>query len=346
MSKKTENNVYTGPDALAEFLNPQTSYSTPLVELSKKLNTFSSDNVRIFAKAVFLSPLFNIKHFPAFNLLQAAKDKGELEGVHTLVENSSGNMAFSLAVLARFFGISRVIAIVPRDIPSGKIDLLRLFGVDIEFNSESPGGRSGIARAHELGQQEGWFNLGQYDNESNPNAYEKYLAPEIWEQTNEALTLFCTGLGSTGTLLGSARYFKKQSNIISIIGVAPQTDTVPGVRSMRRLKEIAFDWGDVLDHHVEVDSKESFKKSLELCRAGLLAGPSSGMALLGLMQVLEKHKSEGTLDQLRNKDGEVVAVFVCPDSALLYLEKYPANLDPEDFNLHLESVDNDSDDKN
>ena len=125
-----------------------------------------------------------------------------------------------------------------------------------------------------------------------------------------------------------------------------QTDTVPGVRSMRRLKEIAFDWGDVLDHHVEVDSKESFKKSLELCRAGLLAGPSSGMALLGLMQVLEKHKSEGTLDQLRNKDGEVVAVFVCPDSALLYLEKYPANLDPEDFNLHLESVDNDSDDKN
>ncbi len=324
------NNTFTGSGALRALLNPNDNVPTPLVELPDTLNTFHTDSVRIFAKAAFLSPLFNIKQLPALNLLQDAKDTGKLNGVTALVENSSGNMVLSLAVLARQFGISRVVAVVPRDIPPGKLELLRFVGADIEFISTAAGAKSGIERAKELGAQDGWHNLGQYENKANPAAYGKYLAPQLLQQTNNAMTIFCAGLGTTGTIAGGAEYFKQHSLNISIVGVIPH-DAVPGVRSEQRLKEVKFSWQGILDHQMTVTTRDAFKRSLELYRAGLFAGPSSGMALAGLLQMLSIEKDAGRLDQYRNTDGEVVAVFVCPDSALLYLDKYSTQLEPEDF---------------
>ncbi len=323
--------VFTGPNALATFLQPEANAPTPLVELPRTLNAFAHEGVRIFAKLAYLSPLFTSKQLAARHLLQRAKDEGRLNGVHTLVENSSGNMAASLIVLARQFGISRVVVVVPRDIAPGKLELLRVLGADIEFHTAASGSESGVAHAQKLGRQRGWLNLGQYQNEANPEAYERYLAPQVWEQTGGKLSVFCAGLGTTGTLLGSRRYLKERSPAIAVLGVVPRHDAVPGVRSARRLEEVAFAWEDAIDHRIEVEPKEAFKASLALCRSGILAGPSSGMALAGLREMLAAHKVAGTLDTFRNAAGEVVAAFVCPDSALLYLEKYSTHLDPEDF---------------
>ncbi len=324
-------NIFFGENAHMDFLNPSVDTNTPLVELPRELNELVDDGVRVFAKVAFLSPLLNIKHLSAWNLLKQAKEDGLLEGVDTLVENSSGNMALGISVLAKKFGIKNVVVVVPRDIPPGKLEMLRLFGADIEFHNAVPGGISGVAYAKELGKRKGWLNLGQYENEANPKAYEKYFAPQIWEQTQKKLSVFCTGLGTTGTLLGAHSYFKKQSPNIAVVGVVPRHDSVPGVRSVRRLKEVSFAWEDRQDYSAEVETKDAFKTSLALCRLGILAGPSSGMALSGLMQTLKKQKDLSNLDKFRNTDGEVIAVFVCPDSALLYLEKYSTHLNPEDF---------------
>jgi cysteine synthase len=324
-------NVFSGPSAMRDFLDPAHSMSLPLVELPDSLNPFRKEKVRIFAKLMYLSPLFNIKLLAALNLLTEAHESGKLEGVHTIVENSSGNMVLAESVVGRMFGIKRVLAIVPRDIAPGKLDLLRLFGVDPLLSNESPGEPSGIAKARELGNQPGFFNPGQYENDANPRAYEKWLAPQIWEETDGMMTIFCAGLGTTGTIVGASRYLRKKSPGISIVGVTcKENEPVPGVRSVSRLKEIKFDWRASLDHHFEVTTKESFRYSLELCRVGLMGGPSSGFALAGLMEFLEA-QAASALDALRNKDGEVVAVFVCPDSALLYLEKYSTHLDPQEL---------------
>jgi cysteine synthase A len=75
-------------------------------------------------------------------------------------------------------------------------------------------------------------------------------------------------------------------------------------------------------------TKESYKKSLDLCRVGLLAGPSSGFALAGLLRFLGEHHD---LDRFRNSDGEVMASFICCDTPFPYLDKYSTILDPEDF---------------
>ncbi len=324
-------NTFSGPDALRDFLDPGKSVPTPLVELPPTLNPLHKEKVHIYAKAAFLSPLFNIKQIGALGLLRDAAAAGRLRGVHTLVESSSGNMILGLAVLAKYFGIPRVVGIVPRDIAPGKLEVLRLFGVDPEFSDEGRGTASGIGLAKKLGKRRGWLNLAQYENIANPAAYEKWLAPDLWRQTAGTLSVFCAGLGTTGTLSGSARYLRKKSKSIAIVAVTPLTDTVPGVRSTRRLKEVELMQRATFDVRVDIETKTAFKQSLALCRLGLLAGPSSGMALAGLLQFLGEKRANGNLDELRNKRGEVVAAFVCPDSALLYLEKYSTHLDPADL---------------
>ncbi len=330
-TRASDGTVFAGKNALRDFLHPGRSLPTPLIELPASLNPFQKEKVRIFAKATFMGPLFNIKQLGALSLLEDAQASGKLKGVHTLVESSSGNMILGIAVLARFFGIPRVVGVVDRDIAPGKLEILRLFGVDPAFSDAPPAAKSGIAKAKELGKQRGWLNLGQYGNEANPAAYEKWLAPHLWEQTGGALTVFCAGMGTTGTLVGSSRYLKKKSKRITVVGVTPVTDTVPGVRSTRRLKEITFDWPERLDRRVEIDTPSAYKASLALCRSGLLAGPSSGMALAGLLQFLGEKNERDSLDKLRNRNGEIVAAFVCPDSAMLYLEKYSTHLSPEDL---------------
>jgi cysteine synthase A len=144
--------------------------------------------------------------------------------------------------------------------------------------------------------------------------------------------VFVTGLGTTGTLVGMSRYFRGKKAAVKVVGVMCDAQSaVPGIRSEATLHEIAFPWRESADAIVEAGTRESFKKSLELCRVGLMGGPSSGLALCGLVRYLEKEAGAGRLDALRNDDGEVLTVFVCADTPLPYLDKYSTHLDPADF---------------
>jgi cysteine synthase len=249
-----------------------------------------------------------------------------LGGVHTIVENSSGNTAFSLAIMSPLFGIQSVRAIVPLDIAPGKLELLRLSGADVRFPEK---GARGIVTARKMGKNKGFLNLDQYSNKANVAAHAKWTAKQVWEQTEGELTVFCTGLGTTGTALGAVEYFKQQKAQVRVVGVyCLPNNAVPGVRSMEDLAEISFDWQAEIPEPVGVGTKESFKKSLDLCRAGLVAGPSSGFAYAGLLRFLEEQRD---LDHLRNKNAEVVTTFICPDTPFPYLDKYSTILDPSDF---------------
>jgi cysteine synthase len=300
-----------------------------LVELSGSLNPFHNDKVRIHAQICG----DNIKKFAALNLLLESQAAGRLDGVHTLVENSSGNMALALGLLAPGFGIKNVVAILRADIPSGKLDPLRLSRIKCRFSTESADEPGGIQLARDMGKQPGHINLGQYENDANPRAYEKWLAPRIWKQTHGKLTIACAGLGTTGTAIGLSRYFKRVSANCTIVGVmcAPGA-AVPGVRTEERLAEIRFPWRQTLDAIVQAGTKESFKKSRELWW-GLetMVGPSSGFALEGLLKFIASRKEAGELDRHRNADGEVCAAFICPDMAYPYFDKYSTHLDPQDL---------------
>jgi cysteine synthase len=208
--------------------------------------------------------------------------------------------------------------------------MLRLVGVQPEFTRGSPDEPSGIQKAREAGAKLGFFSPSQYENYDNPEAFAKWLAPQIWDQTGGKLTVFAAGLGTTGTVLGSSQFFRTCPRKIEIVGARCAPDqAVPGVRSEVKLREISLDWKPGVDTVIDIMARESYKRSLDLCRSGIVCGPSSGFAVAGLLHFLESRSAD--LDQLRNQDDEVIAAFVCADTPLPYLDKYSTYLDSSDF---------------
>jgi cysteine synthase A len=330
-------NVFTGPEAIRDFLDPGKLPAVPLVELPECLNRFLGDGVRIQAKMMNLLPLGNLKALPAYNMIAEKAARGELGEVERLIENSSGNTVSSLALVARQFGVERTCSYVPSEISWNKLLMLLFYGIEpivnVEPTDPAPGDpQSGINMARQDGEAADTWNPGQYDNPDNPAAHEKWTGPQIWDQTDGKLSLFCAALGTTGTLVGTSTYLKSQRSDLPVIGVMRAPDNyVPGPRTEKLLNLVGFDWRAHLDHVEQAETPESYRLSMEMSRLGLLVGPSSGLCLSGLLQHLQKSKDGGRLDALRNADGEVLCVFVCCDGPLAYLDEYAKYVAPEHF---------------
>lgn len=331
-------NVFKGPDALRDFLNPGKHPNLPLVELPQDLNPFANDNVRVFAKLMGMSPLGNVKAFPAFNMIREKFQTGDLEGVERLVENSSGNTVFSMALVAREFGVERTQAYVPSEISWNKLLMLLFFGIEPIINQEPQNPTesdpaSGVYKAKADGAAPDAINPGQYDNEDNPAAHEKWTGPQIWEQTDGELDIFCAGLGTTGTLIGNSKFLKEKNPDLRVVGVArAPSQYVPGVRTENLLKLVDFDWQQHVDSIELIETIESYRLSMALCRRGIIAGPSSGMALAGLLHHLGDLKKNNALDSMRKtSESDIVCVFPCPDGPMPYMDEYFKYIDSSEF---------------
>ncbi|MGI9570019.1 MAG: pyridoxal-phosphate dependent enzyme [Desulfobulbia bacterium] len=330
-------NVFEGPNAMRDFLDLGKLPNLPLVELPASINPYAGDQIRIFAKLMNMLPLGNVKAVPAYNMIREKFLSGELEGVERLIENSSGNTVSSLAIVARHFGVDTTSSYVPAEISWNKLLMLLFFGIIPIVNQEpaNPSKNdpaSGVQKARKDGERPDTLNPGQYENPDNPSAHEKWTGPQIWEQTDGKIGVFCAALGTTGTLIGTSTYLKRQNPNLSVLGVMRTPDHyVPGARTEKLLNLVGYDWRSHLDHIECAESEVSYRLSMEMSRLGLLVGPTSGMALAGLLQHLEKMKTEETLDSLRNLAGEVLCVFPCPDGPLPYLDEYPKYVDASEF---------------
>lgn len=325
---KNLHNIFEGEQSLLNFLDPSQAVPSPMVEIPSSMNPYREQGVRIFAKLMNALPLGNIKSLPAYNML-AELDSEKRSKIETIIENSSGNTVFSLAVIARVFGIKHTKAIVSHEVSRGKLNILRFLGVETIVNREpicpDPSDpESGIYKSKILAKQKGWFNPGQYDNNANPEAHYKWTGPQIWSQCNGRVDIVSVALGTTGSITGIGKFLKEKNKHITIVGVVRKPNNpVPGARTHNLLKEVSFPWSDVLGAEESVGTKEAYRASLKLCRSGLFVGPSSGFVFAGLLQYLSKQ-------DLSSKK-EKVAVFVCPDGPFPYLDEYFEVLDKKDF---------------
>jgi len=217
-------NVFSGSAAIKDLLNPGKLPYTPLVELPESLNPFLDEGVRILAKMLNLLPLGNVKAVPAYNMVAERAAHGDLATVRRLIENSSGNTVSSLALVARHFDVPRTCSYVPAEISWNKLLMLLFYGIEPIVNEEPDNReegdpRSGINKAKRDGEAEDTWNPGQYDNPDNPKAHEKWTGSQIWDQTEGKLSLFCSSLGTTGTLIGTSTYLKSQRPDLPVVGV-------------------------------------------------------------------------------------------------------------------------------
>ncbi len=323
-----KNTVYMGEDALHRYLSPENFAVTPLVELPADLNPFNNDGVRILAKMVPLVPLMNIKSIPAFSMLRKAAQRGELNGVKNIIESSSSNTVLSLSVISKLFGVDNTCAIVDHSIAPGLVRMLRLFGIEI-YKHPAPGhelfGKTEARslRAANMGKQDGWYNPNQYANPDNPEGFARWLAPELWAQTQGKLDVLSCALGTCGTMVGVSRELRSRKQEMSVVACCPaRGEAVPGPREKMLLGDVAFPWQEIADSRMEMGAEESFAASIKLLRRGILGGPSSGMNYAGLLKYLGELRDSGQLEEAITKQGTLNAVFLCCDSPLPHIDEY------------------------
>ena len=306
-------------DSILELL-PNVDNPTPLVRLH---HVVPFKHARVYAKLEWYNPFGAVKDRVAANLVRDAEDRGLLPPHTRLVEPTSGNTGMGLAMIANAKGY-KFTATLSNKIPAEKRASLRLFGTElIELDDElcpAPGAPEGaIALAAEMGERPGFYHLNQYKNPANPDAHYRTTGPEIWRQTSGRSRTSWPGLGTCGTITGTGRFLKEQRAGVQVLGVHPaEGHDIPGVRSIRQLKQTALFFPKEYDGLVEVSNEEAF----QLCKRinqeeSLIAGPSSGMALAGALKLVPDEPG-------------VVCVVIFPDNAFKYASSMRKHL-PELF---------------
>ncbi|KAH7079548.1 tryptophan synthase beta subunit-like PLP-dependent enzyme [Paraphoma chrysanthemicola] len=334
MSPRNPLNVYSGPDAVRNYFNPEIHPLLPLIEIPSTLNPFHGDGVRIYAKMMSMHPANNVKIMPAMNMLS----KEVHPETSTVVEYSSGSTVISLALASRIYhGIDDVKAFLSNKTTTSKLRMMQFFGLDITLfggpsQPEPLDERGGIQRARLLAQDDSrCLNANQYENDGNWLSHVRWTGPQILEQLPN-INLMCAGMGTSGTMTGLGQFFKQAKPSVRRLGVCTAAgDRVPGPRSFALLAPVEFPWRDSVDAVEEVGSRDSFGISLQLCREGLICGPSSGFNLKGLLNYLEREKSAGTLPNLAGSDGLINCVFICCDLPYQYIDEYFEKVGGEAF---------------
>jgi len=151
----------------------------------------------------------------------------------------------------------------------------------------------------------------QYENEANLEAHVLSTGPEIWRQTEGKVTHFVAGLGTCGTITGNGRFLKGKNPGVQVIGVHPEEGhDIPGVRSIKQLELTKLFLPHEYDALVEVSDADAFDMCLRLNREeSIIAGPSSAMALVGALKVIED-------------DPDAVVVVIFPDNAFKYASTF------------------------
>lgn len=142
----------------------------------------------------------------------------------------------------------------------------------------------------------------------------RWTGPQLLKQLPQ-ISVFASTMGTGGTMTGTGTYLKSQRPNILRVGVVTGAGgaTIPGPRTRALLEPLEFPWRESIDELQEPMARPSFTMALNLCRHGLLVGPSSGQALVGMMDTLNRKKADGTLDELRNESGEIHCAFICAD---------------------------------
>lgn len=294
---------------------------TPIVRLNK---VTPYKHTKVYAKLEWYNPFGSVKDRVAAHLILDAEDKGLLGGeAKKLVEPTSGGTGMGLVMVSNLKGYTLTTPL-SSEIPKTKKTVLRFFGTDVIELDDSlcpaPGAPEGaMERASEIAEQPGFHQLNQYKNPANPEAHYLTTGPEIWKQTEGKVTHYVCGLGTCGSITGTGRYLKEQNPNLKVLGVDPvDGHDIPGVRSKRQLLVTDFFLPDEYDGTQHIDNKEAYELCARLNREeGIIAGPSSGMALAGAFKMVPDEEG-------------LVAVVLFPDNIFKYTDSVMKHL-PELF---------------
>ncbi|RYY35122.1 MAG: pyridoxal-phosphate dependent enzyme [Sphingobacteriaceae bacterium] len=304
----------------------ETIGNTPLVKLNKVVKDIPAT---VLAKIETTNPGNSIKDRMALKMIEDAEKSGKLKPGGTIIEGTSGNTGMGLAIAAVIKGYKCIFTSTDKQ-SKEKFDALRAFGAEVivcptNVDPEDPRSYYSVSSRLEKEVPNSW-KPNQYDNLSNSQANYEQTGPEIWAQTEGKVTHLVVGVGTGGTISGSARFLKEKNPNIQILGI----DTYGSV--FKKYKETGiFDKDEIypyitegigedflpqnvdfslIDYFEKVTDKDAALMTREIARKeGIFAGNSTGAAVAGLLQMKD-----------RFKEGDVVVV-IFPDHGSRYMGK-------------------------
>ena len=303
----------------------ETMGDTPLVHLSR----FCPTGAPLVAKIESFNPGSSVKDRIGTALIEAGEKAGLLKPGGLIVEPTSGNTGIGLAMAATLKGY-KLICTAADKIPKEKVALLEAFGVEVHLcptgvEPEDP--RSYYKVAERIRDERGAYLPYQYYNQANPEAHYASTGPEVWRQTEGRVTHWVVGIGTGGTISGSAKYLKEQNPDVQVIGVDP-VGSVYGYYAKHgelppadQIHSYLMDglgedflpasvWFDYIDDVITVDDPTAYRTTMELAKKEAIFGGSSTGAAAAAGRQVAAGLGEGNL---------VVTLF--PDSGERYLSK-------------------------
>ncbi|MHB8585569.1 MAG: PLP-dependent cysteine synthase family protein [Thermoplasmatota archaeon] len=284
--------------------------NTPLLEIVH-LNPARERGVRVFAKLESRNPGGSVKDRAALSMIRAGIQMGALRPGKTLIDATSGNTGIAYAMLCAPLGI-RVHLIMPANVSRERRAILAAYGAEIELTDPAEGQDGAIDRVRALVHEDPdpWFYPDQYSNPANPLAHERTTAVEILHDTGGTVTHWVAGLGTSGTLLGTARGLRSKIPSIRVIGVEPSGafHGIEGLKHMATSHVPSIFHAEEVDERLAVRTEEALATRADLARReGMFVGTSSGAA------------AAAALDVAREARGGSVVVTLFPDGGERYV---------------------------
>lgn len=274
---------------------------TPLLELCNIEKEYKL-TAHLVAKLEYLNPAGSAKDRIGRAMIDDALASGKLKRDSVIIEPTSGNTGIGLAAVAASYGIKTILT-MPDTMSQERIKLLELYGAKIVLTPGAEGMAGAVKKAEEIAASTpGSYIPGQFVNPVNAKAHELTTGPEIWDDTEGVVDAFVAGIGTGGTITGTARYLKSQNPAVKIIGVEPATSPLltQGKAGAHKLQGIGANFvpeildRSVIDEILTVGNEEAPEMAKLLARReGILTGISSGAALCAAISVAQRPEMAG-----------------------------------------------------
>jgi cysteine synthase B len=277
--------------------------NTPLVRL--RVVTKNAPDVPVYAKLEFANPGGSVKDRAALRMIQDALRDGRLRRGKTLIDSTSGNTGVAYSLFGAAFGI-HVKLVMPSNVSKARKDIARAFGTEIIFSDPLEGSDGAIMVAKKMAAEdpERLFYPDQYANQANPLAHYHGTGVEILRDVGDQITHFVAGLGTSGTMMGTARRLKEHHRPIRCVAVEPDSPLhgLEGLKHMATSLVPPIYDPSLHDELLPVTTEDSWDMADRLAREeGLHIGHSSGATVFCAVKIAERLQAEG-------KPGCVVAI--------------------------------------
>ncbi|MFB6273076.1 MAG: PLP-dependent cysteine synthase family protein, partial [Salinibacter sp.] len=246
-------------------------------------------HVELYAKAEWTNPGGSVKARPALSMIEDGERRGELEPGQTVLDASSGNTGIALAMIGAAKGYDVTICL-PANADEVCKRTLQAYGAELVLTDPMEASDGAIKKAQALhdADPERYFYPNQYDNPANWRAHYRTTAEEIWRQTAGRVTHFVTGLGTSGTFVGTGRRLRELNPTVGLISVQPD-GPLHGLEGLKHMPTAIVPgiYDETLaDANLEIPTEEAYATAKRLAREeGILTGFSSGANLAGALRV-------------------------------------------------------------